>query len=559
MTWSKDGPQGNESGKIKWEIVRWTRGRGLDLGCGIQKTFPHFIGVDNGKDGTLFGAPINPDIRVATAAELPMFASGSMDFVFSSHLLEHFPLTKDDPRTWESSIARALAEKMLIEKHTALDALKEWIRVLKRDGYLILYVPDEETYPKVGEEGANPDHCWNCSYDKVVELMKQTGGGWDLVDFQQRSEGVEYSLFFVFQKKGSGHHFSWQDGKSKRPQCGLVRYGAFGDLIQVSSVAAGLNDQGYDVTLFTSPPGDEVIKHDPNIRQFFLQDKDQVPNHLLGEFWGYHKAKYDKWVNLSESVEVTLLSIPGRTSHLMSPPARHRYMNHNYVEFAHLLAGVPHKPQLKFYPLASEQEWAKRERTKLGGNPLVVWALSGSSVHKTWGGLDATIASILVEFPEAHVVLVGGPDATILEQGWENEPRVKCRAGHYTIRETFSLLSEVDVIIGPETGVMNAAAQLPVPKVIFLSHSTHENLCRDWTNTVSIASKETTCPGRGENEAPACHQMHYSWEHCRQFRQPGHPQDGTAQCQADIDGVAAWDLIKRAIQGTQPERLIQIA
>lgn len=559
MTWRMNDPQGNESGKIKWEIVKWTRGRGLDLGCGMQKTFPHFIGVDSGKDGVLFGHPINPDVRVQTAAELPMFASGSMDFVFSSHLLEHFPLDDDDPREWPNAIARTLAEKMLIEKHTAAQAAREWFRVLRRDGYLVLYVPDEDEYPKAGTEGANPDHCWNCNYDAVLKVMRQTGASWDVVDFQKRSEGNEYSLLFVFKKVGSGHHESWRRAKKPEKTCGLVRYGAYGDLLQCSSVLAALKDEGYHTTLYTSPPGHEVIENDPNIDVFYLQDKDQVPNHLLGEFWAYHRAKYDKWVNLSESVEVTLLSIPGRTPHTWSPAARHRYMDHNYVEMQHAIASVPFVPRVRFYPLPSEREWAESERKKLGGDPLVLWSLAGSSVHKTWGGLDKTIASILLEFPRAHVVLVGGPDASILEAGWDQEPRVKLRSGRYTIRQTMSLLEHVDVAIGPETGVMNAASGMKLPKVVFLSHSTHLNLCRDWENTTSIASRETTCPGRGANEAPACHQMHYGWEFCKQFREEGNPQDGTAQCQADIDGEAAWDLIRRAIESTQPQKLIATA
>ena len=48
MVWKADDPQGNESGKIRWELVKWTRGRGLDVGCGPNKAFPHMIGVDNG-------------------------------------------------------------------------------------------------------------------------------------------------------------------------------------------------------------------------------------------------------------------------------------------------------------------------------------------------------------------------------------------------------------------------------------------------------------------------------------------------------------------------------
>lgn len=548
MVWDINGPMGNESGKVKWEITKWTRGRGLDLGCGIQKTYPHFIGVDSCKDNALFGQQIRPDIPVKTAAELPMFANASMDFVFSSHLLEHFPLQPVDPRSYANPLQRGIAERMLRETHTAGDALKEWMRVLKRDGFLVLYVPDEDAYPKVGEPGANPDHCFNVNYDVVIDLMKKTGTAWDLVDFQKRGEGQEYSLFFVFKKVGSGHHFSALKEKPAVKTCGLVRYGAFGDLLQCSSVAAGLKAQGYQVTLFTSPPGNDVIAHDPNIHDFYLQDKDQVPNHLLGDFWAYHRAKFDKWVNLSESVECTFLSVPGKTPHTWPPAARHRYMDHNYLEVQHEIAGVPHVPNVRFYPTPAEREWASAERLRIlrrGEGPLIVWALAGSSVHKTWAGLDPTIASILLEFPAAQIVLVGGPDAQILEQGWEAEPRVHLRSGQWTIRQTMAFLEFIDVAIGPETGVMNAVSCLPCEKVVLLSHSTHQNLTRDWVNTAAIASVKTTCPGRGENEAPACHMMHYTWEFCRQD-----PHTGTAQCQADIDGAAAYVLVSAAIRRT---------
>ena len=30
MVWKADDPQGNEAGKIRWELPKWTRGRGLD-------------------------------------------------------------------------------------------------------------------------------------------------------------------------------------------------------------------------------------------------------------------------------------------------------------------------------------------------------------------------------------------------------------------------------------------------------------------------------------------------------------------------------------------------
>lgn len=515
MTWNILDPQCNEGAKIKWEIVQYTRGRGLELGCGIQKLYPHFIGVDNKKDEVLFGHPINPDIKVESAERIDFFGSGSMDFVFSSHLLEH------------------------LESERVTGALKEWMRILKPKGYLTLYLPDEDEYPKVGENGANPDHKWNVSYDRLITYMRGAGF-WDLVDFQKRNQGKEYSLYFVFQKHQSGQRESWKAKEKPKKTCGVVRYGAYGDLLQASSVFAGLKAQGYHLTVYTSPPGDEVIRHDPNIDAFYYQDKDQVPNHCLGEYWDYHKKKYDKWVNLSESVEATFLAIPGRTLHFWPPKLRHQMLNKNYLEAQHEIADVPHKPQVRFFPTEEEKTWARKQRAKMG-EFVIAWPLSGSSCHKVWGGLDRVIAAVMVDFPSVHFVTMGSDAQKILEQGWENETRVHRRSGEWSIRQSMAFMAEADMAIGPETGLMNAASQYEYPKVVFLSHSTHENLTRDWPNVYPLASEHTVCPGRGNNDAPACHQMHYSWETCKRT------ENSLAQCQEDITFEDAYRVIWHVI------------
>ena len=111
------------------------------------------------------------------------------------------------------------------------------------------------------------------------------------------------------------------------------------------------------------------------------------------------------------------------------------------------------------------------------------------------------------------------------------------RSGKFSIRESLVFMSVADMAIGPETGLMNAAAQLAYPKVVFLSHSSDENLTRDWVNVHPLASENTTCPGRGNNESPACHQLHYQWEHCKKT------EAGVAQCQADIAPDQAYRVI----------------
>jgi ADP-heptose:LPS heptosyltransferase/predicted SAM-dependent methyltransferase len=538
MVWRREDPQGNEAAKIRFEIVEYTRGRVLDIGAGMFKAFPHFIGVDNCTDTRLYGHPIRPDVFVTDAKDLSLFASEQFDAVFSSHLLEH------------------------IEQKDVVKTLKEWWRVIKPAGHLLLYLPDESLYPKVGEPGANADHKWNVSYTLLVELMQKTGVAWDLIDWQRRGEDNEYSLYTVFRKQEKGQTFSCIERekawKASVTHACVCRYGAYGDLLQCSSVLAGLKKQGYHVTLMTSPPGDVVMQHDPNIDRFYLQEKDQVPNHELGVYWEYHRKKYDKWVNLSESVERTFLALPKTTVHMWAPAARHKFLNHNYLEMQHAIAGVPHEPNVRFYPTDDEVKWAKAERKAIQGF-VVAYALNGSSVHKRWPWMDRLMSAALMDFPDLHFVLLGGLDGQILEQGWftwdkdpkkhedakkvQTEPRVHCRSGRWDIRQSLAFLNEVDMVFGPETGLVNAAAQLPVPKVVLLSHSSVENLCRDWVNTHALASSNTRCPGRGENEAPACHQMHYSWEFCKQVNF-GDTTDIPEELRGTPMGVAqcAYDL-----------------
>jgi ADP-heptose:LPS heptosyltransferase/predicted SAM-dependent methyltransferase len=513
MVWRKDDPYKAESKKIVWEVAPFLRGRGLDIGAGDFKVLPHAISVDNCHHAQ-FGLQIRPDVFVQDAADLSVFGSQSMDFVYSSHLLEHMA----DPAA----------------------TLKEWWRLVKPGGYLVLYLPHDQHYPRIGEDGANPDHKHNLNNEMVAHWMSQCHT-WDMVENQTRYGDDEYSFLQVYKKlvkkPGQVNTCSFSN-KTPEKRALVCRFGAFGDLMQASSVFAGLKKQGYEVTLMCQRPGCDVVMHDPNIDHFMILDRDQVPNGNLMDFWEWQAKKYDKFVNLSESVEGTLLAMMERTPRWWTPIIRHEMMNKNYVEFQHKLAGLPHEPEVHFYPTPEEKEWARTTRAGMKGKHLVMWALAGSSIHKVWAGMDNVIAAILLEFKDTDIVLVGGPESVMLEAGWEKESRVHRTSGKWTIRQTLAFLSQVDIVVGPETGVLNAAAQMDVWKICLLSHSTWENLTRDWTKTIAVWSDNTCCPGRGNNEAQACHTMHYTWDYCKQDK-----ESGTAQCQADIKPEEVWSPI----------------
>lgn len=314
----------------------------------------------------------------------------------------------------------------------------------------------------------------------------------------------------------------------------IVRYGAWGDSIQMSGILPLLKEQGYRVTVNTTDRGYLILRGNPYIDEFFLQKTDQVPNEELDEYWDALAKRFDRLVQLSESVEGALLALPGRPEFLMDKEERHRKMNVNYQERTHDLAGVPYEfGGARFYPSKREREWARKERKKMGHqNKVIVWTLSGSSVHKAWPYTDQVIARLLCR-PKTKVVLVGDLLCKVLEFGWEKEPRVIRKSGKWSIRETLSFIEQADLLVGPETGVMNAAGQLSVPKVCILSHSTPENLTKHWRNVAPI--EPINCP------CYPCHKMHYGWFSCHRERR-GMEVDG-ALCQVKISPDRVYGAI----------------
>lgn len=499
MTYSSENSTHDEAAKIRWELVPYFHGDILDIGLTRYKTFPHFIGVGS-----------NRDVRIKDASDLSLFASQQYDGVFSAFTIDQVTY---------SEVPKMLAE---------------WCRVIKPGGHLMLYLPDAAQYPKAGSGDGDPEHRWDCSYERVVETMRGVQA-WDLVDYQQRGGDDEYGLFFAFKIGGTGHRFSHLEPRSAKT-CAVVRLGAFGDMIQASSIFPWLKAQGYHLTLYCSASGHDVVKHDPHVDRFILQGPGEVPPQFLTEFWDYAKQKYDRWINLSESVEGSLLPNSDRSSFHWPDEVRAKYLDRNYLEFTHELAQVPPPYQPKFYSTPKEREKA-RWQAKQWGRRNVLWSLSGSSVHKTWPHLDKVISLILLAYQDVHVVLVGDELSQLLETGWESEPRVHCRSGKWSIRESMAFAEASDLIIGTETGLLNAAGSMEVPKIVTLSHSSKEMLTKHWHNVIALEQPR----GVGCHKQP-CRQLHSDWTHCNK-----HEETGTAMCQFHIGPEQMWEAIKAVL------------
>lgn len=455
---------------VRFGIVRYTRGKGMDIGRGEFKAFPHFVGVREKGDTEIVHPQVKADFEVDSFYSMEDFVDGELDFIF----------------VW-----------------CDVDIHQQAQRLLKEGGRFIV----ARDLP----EGAD-----------VGIWLKEAG---QLVRQVENPRPDKTAL--------------------------VIRYGAIGDMMQTASVLPELKRQGYHITLNSHPYGEQLLRHDPHVDSFFVQDPDQVPNtgDLL-EYWKYLDTQFDRVVNLCESVEGTLLLYPGRSNHRWPFEVRKKYCNKNYLEFMAEIAELPFHPEYKFYSTDAERARAMEFLEPINASVnqgfvigekwkapyVIMWALSGSSVHKVYPHQDAVVAQILLEIPNAHIIFVGDAVSSILEGGWQNEKRISCMSGKMELRDVLTLAPLCQLVIGPETGVLNSVAFENNAKIVLLSHSTEENLTRDWSNTESLHSTITPCW--------PCHRLHYGREFC-----PHDPETKAAMCQVELPPSDVWDAVQRAYVG----------
>lgn len=471
MTWDPRTSNGFESEKIRFEVLPYLAHGGLDIGCGPAKVWPHMIGVDSGKDTALFGVAMKPDLTIADAAKLPLFADASTAAVFSSHTLEH------------------------LEDWTG--ALTEWWRLIKVGGHLVLYLPHRDLYPQIGQPGANPDHKHDFAPEDILDYMRLAFKDWALVENQVRGESNEYSFLQVYRKEapGTGQSGPWATPKPKKT-AGIVRLGGNGDALWAGSVAANLHEQGYSVTVYAGKNGEEVLRHDPNIDRIIV-----LPNSVLDEdelltYWGHEAPKYGRWINLIGSVETRLLPHQSSNDFYLPHAVRHQLMNHNYLDMVHDYAQIERQPvRQKFHASADEAKWAADMRARLPGK-LVVISPTGSGPFKAWPHTQRFME--IMAGADVYTVMLGDlrnlPALDLVERDGTEYGHVVGQ--EWPLRLALAYALTADAVVATESVIANAVAYEAMPKVVMLSHSSNENLTRDWLNTAAL-------------EAPvACHPCH---------------------------------------------------
>ena len=284
----------------------------------------------------------------------------------------------------------------------------------------------------------------------------------------------------------------------------IVRYGAFGDAVMLTPLIRLLKADGYHVTMNCSKQVAEVLKNNPHVDEIIEHVRDSIPQERLGEYWDAMAKGYDKFINLSESIEGALLKVEGRKEFDWPPSQRHAECDVNYYDRTLELGGYGEAKGLngELYFSNSEERTARAYKKKHRKKFVILWSLSGSSYHKTYPFTEFVAKAFLERHPDAMVLTVGDSLCELLE--WSH-PRTKCYSGKWAIRKSLAMTKYADLVVGTETGILNAAGCFDTPKIVMLSHSSHENLSKHWKNCYPVHAKVPCYP---------CHQLHYSLESC---------------------------------------------
>ena len=130
------------------------QGEGIDIGCGLDP----------------IAQSAQPfDMQDGDANEITKYVDKEFDYVFSSHCLEHM--------------------------NNPIDAIQEWWKLVKKDGHLILTVPDEDLY----EQGYfpslfNDDHKSTFTISKRCSWSPKSHNMLDLINSLPNSMLIKIEL-----------------------------------------------------------------------------------------------------------------------------------------------------------------------------------------------------------------------------------------------------------------------------------------------------------------------------------------------------------------------------
>ena len=171
--------EATETAKYRHLTTQYCIGNGVDIGCGGSPVVPSAIAFDLPADiYAKYHSGLTPDrdIQWGGDAHSMPFKDAVCDYVYSSHLIEDF-------FDWDP-------------------LLREWARVIKPGGFLVILLPDKTLWNDAIRRG-QPPNCAHRHESFVGELSQYIGrlGGFTVIEDRLTNCFTgDYTILFAARK-----------------------------------------------------------------------------------------------------------------------------------------------------------------------------------------------------------------------------------------------------------------------------------------------------------------------------------------------------------------------
>ena len=331
-----------------------------------------------------------------------------------------------------------------------------------------------------------------------------------------------------------------------KPRILIVRDAAIGDVIMITPSIRYWSERGWWVDVVTKPQvGGAVLANNPHVNARLhlgkcesMEDRGKAIARLA------KKHPYRHVLDLAGTCEgLYLFHSITREYYWTKEQRRAIAAGENYYQTCNKYAGMPqdspdiYRPELYPSPI-EERKWTQFRADNLGA-PIVMVQLAGSSINKAYPFWPEVVKGLHAMHPRLICILTGGPEAVLLEaavmESGAGCRRTMCTAQseNWSLRTSLIATKYADLVIGPETGVINASACFDTHKIPLLTHSTADNLCRGWRNCYPIQSPAHCSP---------CYKIVSACDKCN-HKNTGTDLDAALLCMASIP---PGEILKKA-------------
>lgn len=279
-----------------------------------------------------------------------------------------------------------------------------------------------------------------------------------------------------------------------------------GDMIQCTPVLSRLKKAGaQSITAWCWPQTEPILRHNPHldgIRYFDQRINDpNIPeperNIIEEQFKAEIKENFDTLLYLGFTVEGTYVfkstfDGPFGSCGLIEARRKKAEGVNLYEEMLrrsglHIAQGDRCLPEF-YFSAEEEEDFAQFAAQKKKNQKWILWNPAGSTQNKLLPYSGMFIKSVLKRYPNSRHFLVGSLNTDIAD------PRVDVIGLQWPVRKTISYLRAMDLVVAPDSFVLNAAGAFKTPKVTWLTHTGPEHIIGHFHNCQYVQARTQCSP-----------------------------------------------------------------